>query len=550
MISGLRALARTHGDREAVLVLPDRGDELDRITYGALDLDARRIAAALQRRLEPGARVVLAYPTGIEFVRAFLGCLYAGVVPVPAPLPLSPRSGKQLTRLRGIIASCRAALILAPDGYTELLSETGIPASTAPRGRAEDWTPRAERPEEIAFLQFTSGSVGDPRGVVVTYGALAANTDLIHRHYALPDGFHVGSWLPLYHDMGLIGAVLLPLRFGGRATLLSPTAFLLDPYRWLHMIDVHDVFISPAPNFAYDLCVRRIPASKAAGLDLSRWRAALNGAEPVRAATLAAFADCFAAAGFRPESFSPCYGMAEVGLFVTGTPNDEPPVVSRISAEALEQGAFVPDAAGVPMVSSGPVPDHYRLTIADPGTGEPVDEGRVGEIRLSGPSVAPGYWGQPVFGPELRTGDLGTVHDGQLYLTGRLKELIIIRGRNFYPQDLEYLLGQVDSSFEGGLAAAFSVPAQDEEHIVVVQEVRTDHGDLDGLALKAKAALAELATVTIAGVCLVPPGAIRRSTSGKIRRLHMRKLFRDNTLNATHEELDPVLRRTYRKAPS
>jgi acyl-CoA synthetase (AMP-forming)/AMP-acid ligase II len=544
MIDVVRAHARTQGDREAVRVLPDRPHgEAERLTYAELDDAAIGIAAWLQQRLPSGSRVLLPYPTGVEFVTAFFGCLYAGMVPVPAPLPMN-RSGSQLTRLRGIIAACGVSLILTNAESVESLQSSGVPTEMA--GRADGWKKPELLPDSVAFLQFTSGSTSDPKGVVLTYGSLRANLDFIRDAYGLPDGVVTGSWLPLYHDMGLIGGVLEALLCGGRATLLSPMAFLLDPYRWLEMIDLENVLVSPAPNFAYDLCVRRIPAARAAGLDLSRWKAALNGAEPVRPSTLASFSERFGPSGFRLEAFSPCYGMAEVGLFVTGTPIEQFPVTTTVSASALEQHEFVPDEAGIPLVSSGPVPDHYDVRIAGP-SGEALPDGRIGEIWLSGPSVAAGYWDHPPFGEHLHTGDLGAVHDGQLYLTGRLKELIIIRGRNFYPQDLEEAMAELHPAFSEGLCAAFGVSADGVEHLVIVKEIKPDQPEPAALAKQAKAGLADQAGVAIAGVCLVPPGTVRRSTSGKIRRIHMRELFLRNGLNALIEDLDPALRRAYRR---
>jgi acyl-CoA synthetase (AMP-forming)/AMP-acid ligase II len=551
--------ARTIGDHEAVLVVPDRaGGAADRLTYAQLDEAARRIGAALQDRLERGARVLLCHPTGTEFVRAFFGCLYSGMVPVPAPLPVGRGAG-HLTRLRATADACGAELILTDTEHVEPMRAMGIAAETAPRGDAAGWRPVRPSPEDLAFLQFTSGSTSDPRGVRVTYGALLANLELMRSHYALPDGVRIGGWLPLYHDMGLVGTLLVPLRCGGRSTLLSSTAFLRDPYRWLEMIDTENVFMSPAPNFAYDLCVRRITRDRAANLDLSRWKAALNGAEPVRAATLDAFAERFAPAGFRPEYFGSCYGMAEVALFVTGTPIGQAPVITHVSPAGLERGEFVPDGTGVPMVSCGPLHDRFAVRVVDPGTGRDSGDGRIGEVRLAGESVAAGYWGRPhdpAFGDMLSTGDLGTVHDGQLYLTGRLKELIIIRGRNFYPNDLEAVLGSLHPAFESGLSAAFSVPVGGVEHLVAVQEIGADESgcpdaaELTVLAKQARAGLADHAGVALAGVCLVRRGAIRRSTSGKIRRVHMREVFQRGTLDALCEDLDPALRREYRAGPS
>lgn len=542
--------ARALGDTEAIRVLPYRREgEPDCLSYAGLDAAARRIGAGLQVRLAPGARVLLCYPTGTGFARAFFGCLYAGMVPVPVPVPVNRGPG-HLDRLSGTFRACGASLILTDEDYVAPLRALGISAEAVQPGDAAGWHPVTPRPDDLAFLQFTSGSTSEPRGVQVTHGALAANIELMRGHFALPAGVRIGGWLPLYHDMGLVGTLLVPLWCGGRTALLPETAFLLRPYRWLEMIDQENVLMSPAPNFAYDLCVRRIPPDRVPGLDLSRWKLALNGAEPVRAATLAAFAARFAPAGFRPEAFGAGYGMAEATLFVTGTPLAQEPTVTRVSAAGLERGEFVPHPAGTPLVACGPLHGELTVTVTDPDTGQELAGGRIGEIRLAGPSVTAGYWGRPgdpaFAGGGLRTGDLGTVHGGQLYLTGRLKELIIIGGRNFYPQDLEAALAGLHPAFGTGLAAAFSVPAGDAERLVVVQEVTSAGPGLEVLAKEARAGLAGRCGVTVAGICLVRRGAIRRSTSGKIRRVHMREQFLRGALTVLHEDLDPALRRAYR----
>lgn len=542
--------ARALGDTEAIRVLRYRREgEPDTLTYAGLDAAARRIGAGLAARLAPGARVLLCYPAGTGFARAFFGCLYAGMVPVPVPVPVNRGPGHR-ARLTGTFRACGAALILTENDCVPSLRALGLDAEAVKPGDAAGWQPVTPHPGDLAFLQFTSGSTSEPRGVQVTHGALAANIELMRGHFALPDGVRIGGWLPLYHDMGLVGTLLTPLWCGGHTTLLPETAFLLSPYRWLEMIDQENVLMSPAPNFAYDLCVRRIPPDRVRGLDLSRWKLALNGAEPVRAATLEAFAARFAPAGFRPEAFGAGYGMAEATLFVTGTPLGREPTVTRVSPAGLERGEFVPDPAGIPLVACGPLHGKVAVTVTDPESGQPVADGRIGEVRLAGPSVSAGYWGRPgdpaFAAGALRTGDLGTVHDGQLYLTGRLKELIIIHGRNFYPQDLEEALSGLHPAFGTGLAAAFSVPAGDAERLVVVQEVTSAGPGLGVLAREARAGLAGRCGVPVAGICLVRRGAIRRSTSGKIRRVHMRELFLRGELAVLHEDLDPALRRACR----
>jgi acyl-CoA synthetase (AMP-forming)/AMP-acid ligase II len=366
--------------------------------------------------------------------------------------------------------------------------------------------------------------------------------------------------------MGLIGGSLTSIRYGGTLWLMSPMSFLRDPFRWLALIDRYDIEISPAPNFAYDLCVRRIKPERAAALDLSRWRHALNGAEPVDPATLRRFVRHFEVAGLAPTAMRPCYGMAEVGLLVTGTEAGRISEPVRVDAAALERRQFVlsDGADSHALVDSGPVPADFELLIVDPGTQTPLADGRIGEIWLRGPSVANGYWGQPDVttatfgaytseddGPYLRTGDLGVCHEGNLFVTGRIKELIIVNGRNIYPQDLERRLPMLHPLLADGGSAAFGVPGEGQERVVVVQELRA--ANLDAAAVQAlsdlvKAQLSQYSGTPVANVCFVKRGGVLRTTSGKVRRTEMREQFRTGTLRSEFEDLEPSIARRYRGA--
>jgi acyl-CoA synthetase (AMP-forming)/AMP-acid ligase II len=571
LFQAARENARTIGDQPAVVFVPDGpdGDIHRELTYAGLDRGARRIGAWLQRHCSPGDRVILLYPPGTDFVEAFFGCLYAGMIPVPSPLPGNDgRAG----RLRTILQAADASTILTDSANLDDLStalDQGIvtTATDVPDLADEDaWTEPDLGPDTLALLQFTSGSTSEPRGVMVSHASLWHNLGLIAKTFELGTGLRTASWLPHYHDMGLIGGSLTSIRYGGTLWLMSPMSFLRDPFRWLALIDRYDIEISPAPNFAYDLCVRRIKPERAATLDLSRWRHALNGAEPVDPATLRRFVRHFAVAGLAPTAMRPCYGMAEVGLLVTGTEAGRLSEPVRVDAAALERRQFVLSDGddSHALVDSGPVPENFELLIVDPGTRTPLADGRIGEIWLRGPSVAKGYWGQPDVtaatfgaytseddGPYLRTGDLGVCHKGNLFVTGRIKELIIVNGRNIYPQDLERRLPKLHPLLADGGSATFGVPGDGQERVVVVQELRA--ANLDAAAVQelsdlVKAQLSQYAGTPVANVCFVKRGGVLRTTSGKVRRTEMREQFRTGTLRSEFEDLEPSIARRYRAA--
>ncbi len=408
---------------------------------------------------------------------------------------------------------------------------------------AEQWEEPAADPSTPAFLQYTSGSTALPKGVIVTHGNILHNEAMIRAAFGQSEESVIVGWLPLYHDMGLIGNVLQPLAAGATCVLMPPLAFLQRPVRWLQAIHRYRATTSGGPDFAYDLCVRKVGPEQRAGLDLSSWKVAFNGAEPVRAETLDRFAEAFAPCGFRREAFYPCYGLAEATLFVAGGRLGEPPVVGRFAAAGLERGEAIPSpasrakagcwsAAARPGAGSGSL-------VADPGTGEPLAPGQVGEIWVAGPSVAAGYWSRPeetarTFrarlagdsgqgdGPFLRTGDLGFVRGGELFVTGRLKDLIILRGRNHYPQDIERTAEQAHPELEPGGAAAFSVDVAGEERLVIAHEVGRRFArsgvPVAQVAAALRLAVAEEHEVQVHEVVLLRTGTLPRTSSGKVQR--------------------------------
>jgi amino acid adenylation domain-containing protein len=555
LASLLRGRAGERPGRVAFTFLADGEAEGERLTYGELDRRARTIAAALRESLAPGDRALLLYPPGLEFIAAFFGCLYAGVIAVPAyPPRLNDRSQG---RLRAVARDAEPLAALTTASILTAAAALPIPELAAVRWIATDALEASAielpepDPESIAFLQYTSGSTSTPKGVMVTHANLLHNERMIGEAFRQDEDSVVVGWLPLYHDMGLIGNVLQPLWAGGTCVLMSPVAFLQKPSRWLEAIHRYRGTTSGGPNFAYELCVRRIAEEQRAGLDLSSWRVAYNGAEPVRAETLERFAAAFAPQGFRPEAFYPCYGLAEATLFVSGGEAGTVPPVARLDAAALEAHEARPARPEGPenteearrLVSCGHAWAGQRIVVADPeADSRPASElptGRIGEIWIAGPSVARGYWRNPEAterdfaarlesgeGPFLRTGDLGFLRDGELYVTGRLKDLIIIRGRNHYPQDLELTAERSHPDLRPGSGAAFSIEAAGEERLVLVQEVERRRRDgFEEVAEAVRGAVAREHEVQVHDVVLVRVGTVPKTSSGKIQRSACRALY-------------------------
>ncbi|MFI2612151.1 fatty acyl-AMP ligase [Kitasatospora sp. NPDC018619] len=544
--------------------------------YAELDASARRLAVWLQQRCAPGDRALLLYPQGLSFVRAFLGCLYAGVAPVVAPPAGGDRRQQERTAAVARDAGTRVALTEAAELETLAgwLAESGL-GEVAAAATDDDATFAGVDPREwarpvldassTAFLQYTSGSTSTPRGVIVSHGNLEHNARVLTDSFGFTPAMPTCSWLPMFHDMGLILTLLTPLYLGSTTVLLAPADFLRRPQRWLELISRHRAAITAAPNFAFDLCVRRVTDEQIAELDLSGWLVAVSGAEPIDPATLARFTERFAPAGFRAETFAPGYGLAETTLGVSGTPLDEAPVVRTVDAEALSRHLLLPargDGPSVDVVSSGLVND-FDVRIVDPQTLRQLPDGEIGEVWVSGTSVTQGYWRKPeetdrIFqavtadgeGPFLRTGDLGALDGRRIYVTGRLKEMLIIHGRNLYPHDIERELRAVDELFAFRQTTAFSVRARQEE-VVVVQELRApdlDEPALRDLADRVKAALGEALGVRVGNVVFVRTGQICRTTSGKLQRNRTRALFEANALDVLYESLLPDVRARFRAA--
>jgi acyl-CoA synthetase (AMP-forming)/AMP-acid ligase II len=519
MSLGERVAARAAAtpDRVAYRFLDERGAETRVLTYGELHRLALGVAEALPHR---GERALLAFPQCPEFVIAFLGCLYAGVVAVPVN---PPRRAKVQEATAAVIADCDPAVVLGLTGGPEIAGVPRLDVDALGEGSG------APEPGDLAFLQYTSGSTSAPKGVMVSHANLAANEEMIAAAFGHDAESTVVGWAPFFHDQGLIGNVLQPLWTGATAILMSPMAFVRRPLLWLEIVSRYRAHTSGGPNFAFDACV----AAAARGIpemDLSCWKVAFNGAEPVRPDTVRVFAETFAPHGFAPEAMYPCYGLAEATLIVTGTGRLRGPRILRADAGALGEGRVVgaSDAGRVrELAGSGtPVPG-VTVRIVAPTTGLACPDGTVGEVLVGGAAVAQGYWRNPAAtaetfaGGELRTGDLGALVDGELYVVGRRKDVAIIRGRNHYPQDVEHTVATAHPALQPGAGAAFAVPGPDGERLVVVQEVRREHrraGDPREVAGAVRAALAQEHGLSLAELVVTLPGRVPRTSSGKVRR--------------------------------
>lgn len=556
--NSLHEIVRYHAfsdpSREALRYL--QGSTLDGtvLTYGDLDRAASAVADQLTRTCEPGDRCLLLYPFGPEFIVAFLGCLYAGVVAVPTPLPGRYRHERR--RIHSIAQDSGAVLALTDEAsrsdvldwmHEDQIDGLQVVVTGVVTEQADHREPMTVGRDTLAMLQYTSGSTGDPKGVMLKHGNLLDNIGSINRTFSFDENTVFGGWIPHFHDMGLIGQLLPALVVGSRCIVMSPRSFAYRPHMWLKMIEEFDIDWSPAPNFAYELCCRRITDEQLAKLDLSRWRYAVNGSEPIHAKTLNAFAERFAPAGFRAESFTPCYGMAETAVFISGDP--APPTIITVDAETLEDNKVVEaseDRAVRTLVSCG-VPGEFDVRIVDPAAGYQLPSGAVGEIWISGASVSAGYWNNPdateqtfageldgIDGVFLRTGDLGVLYEDKLYVTGRIKEMMTMHGRNLYPYDVEHELRSAHPQLAGGVGAVFTVT---EEHstdpgMVITHEVKGSRSEdeLRELAIGMKETIAREMGATAACVALLRPGTVRRTTSGKIQRAEMRALFRAGEL--------------------
>ena len=566
LVDHLRWRAQAHPDRPLYTFLPDGETERETLSFGEVDARARALAAHLQTLAQPGARALLLFPPSLEYPIAFLACLYAGIVAVPAYPPEPGRPGPASARIDTIIPEAAATLILTVEStraQAELArtrsdfsaSDISLVIVDATPLPSPDTYRRPEGLEDaLAFLQYTSGSTGDPKGVMVSHRNLMAHQRLSHDVFARKEQCTTVSWLPLYHDMGLIGALLYPLYVGGRLVLMPPAAFIRRPMRWLEAIHRYRASVSTAPDFAYQMCVARATDEDIAALDLSCWKLTVCGAEPLRPETLDDFCARFAPTGFRRETFLPCHGMAEATLMVTGGSHDRVPPIRWFDDASLRTRrvrAAAPDAAGArPHVSCGRPTTEHEICIVDPDDRHLMEEDQIGEIWFRGPSTCRGYWNRPRLtsatfeavrtdgeGPWMRTGDVGFQHQGELFVLGRLHDLIRTERGWLFPHLCEADLERSRRTSGALVIVADPCSPANAQRVVVMAEVRRTHAETEGAALisqiREQFARCE---IPLHEVVLVPPRTIGKTSSGKVRRFRWARLLGDRS--------DAVLSRT------
>lgn len=562
LVSLLIARAQNMPTRSAVTFVSDPGSSSGHValTYESLDRAARTIGSWLYERFSRGDRALLLYSRGIEFVTAFFGCLYAGVIPVPSPKP--GRYQNERDRLGWISHDAQVSVVLTDErslpavaewSRAEGLSDVIVHTTDNNYDDAYLWDPPAMTQEVPALLQYTSGTTGMPKGVLVTQANLIANIDSIASALGLTSEDRYGGWIPLYHDMGLIGLMLPGILRGAGYVQMDQTSFVRRPYLWWQVMDQFDVACTASPEFGYALSADQVTDDQLESLDLSRVSAAVCGSEPVQASVLGCFCTRFSKAAFRPDALVPMYGLAEATLLVTGT-SGRPPSITGIDVPSLEQGVLRCAAPGVPsrdLVGCGST-QGGEVAIVDPRSGEVLTEGDIGEIWLRGPCVAAGYWHKdqlgkdPVFdartrdgaGPFLRTGDLGGWLNGDLFVTGRLKDVLRLHRRTLYPQDVEHELMRRHKDSNALRSAIFTVAGDgDDPHdgasVVVIQEIRGRLAEerAQEITLALERTVTEQFGLPVPTVILVRPGVVQRTTSGKVRRALMRENYVANLLS-------------------
>lgn len=559
----LRWRASQQPEGRAYTFLVDGRKETPPLTYGELDRQARAIGALLQQYGARGERALLLYPQGLEVIAAFCGCLYGGTIAIPVPPPESGRLKRTLPRLRAIVRDAGATFALTTGAILSLIENVRdefpefdrmhwIDTETTDGALAEQWQDPQIAPDTLAYLQYTSGSTAVPKGVMLSHFNLMHHASYLQRACGYESDSVSVTWMPYFHDYGLVEGMMVPLYNGTPCYLMSPFAFIKRPLQWLRNLSQYGATHSQAPNFAYDLCTRKVKAKDLDGLDLSRWQAAGNAAEPINPRVMEKFVETFAPCGFRWETFAPAYGLAEYTLLVSTKPKGERPVIAPLDAAALERDRVVeadPErSGGVRWIAGcGRRVCDTNIAIVNPDTLTRCAGDEVGEIWVSDPSVAGGYWQRQeetreTFqaylrdtgeGPFLRTGDLGFVKQGELFVNGRLKDLIIIRGANHYPQDIEWTVQHLDPALRPDFGAAFSIEDGGEEQLVVVQEVerRTEALEADRLLGDIRQEIAEQHEILVHAIVLARPGTILKTASGKIQRRACRQNFLAGTMD-------------------
>ncbi len=572
LVDALRQRAQDQPDKTAFIYLDQGEVESARLTFAELDRSARNIAARLQTLAQPGDRALLLYPSGLEFVQGFYGCLYAGIIPIPSN---PPRINRSPLRLQSIVNDAQAALALSTPTFMKDLPRRiqQIPELEALHWIDHQdfdslsdpgWQPPDLTPDSLAFIQYTSGSTASPRGVMISHRNLSYNHDVVadgRKRELSPDAVILG-WTPIFHDMGLIMSVIQGVYDANLSVMMSPIAFMQRPARWLEAITQYKATITGGPNFCFDQCSEKVTPQERANLDLSSWKLAYNSAEPVRAQTQDRFYETFAQCGFKYETFYPCYGLAEATLLVSIYGNQKKTLTFPADRAALEEGRIVEadPEGGVNthhLVNCGQPILEVQAAIVDPATQLRCPPGQVGEIWISADNVGQGYWNRPQDtqyyfqamiqdtgeGPFMRTGDLGFIHQGDLFVTGRLKDLIIVRGRNYYPQDFELTVEKAHPALEPGGSAAFGVKVGGAEQLVVVSEIKREYRkspQLDEAIKKIRLAIANDQGIRAYAVVLIRPHSLPKTSSGKIMRTAATQQFLNDELNLIQEWRAPV----------
>jgi acyl-CoA synthetase (AMP-forming)/AMP-acid ligase II/acyl carrier protein len=587
LVEVARYRAAEQDQKTAYTFLINSANQERHLTYRELDRSARAIAAFLQDAEMSGERALLFYPPGLDFICAFFCCLYAGVVAVPTYPPVNRQmmslvepivkdAGPKAILTTSTIASKLKTLLSIQsigekslfrfiskgiDKFFPVFKQLGgkesrvIATDNIDNDLDQMWQSPDLNSTSLAFLQYTSGSTSQPKGVMVSHGNILHNQNLIQDYFRHPKAVVVVSWLPQYHDMGLIGNILQPFYMGGYSVVFSPLEFLKKPLNWLTAISKYRAYTSGAPNFAYELCVRKISAEDKKKLDLSSWKVAYNGAEPIRYSTLENFSSYFAECGFVRSSLFPCYGLAEGTLMVAGGKLQESPVYLTCDKEELKEDRIQTVESGDPaatvLVGSGTAFDRQKVRVVEPEERIQLGDNEIGEIWVSGSSIAHGYWNNPdstreTFqakirnsdeGPYLRTGDLGFLRDGNLFITGRIKDLIIIRGQNYTPSDVEYTVENSHTNLRKGGSAAVSLESDGEEKLVVVCEIRkkVKKAEFEDIVTGILRDISEGHGINASRIVLIKARTIPKTTSGKIRRKMCKMSLLNNKLEIVYQ---------------
>lgn len=551
LVEILRQRAVHQHNKKAFTFLVDAENEELHMTYGELDLRARTIAAKLRQSDVVGECVLLLYPPGLEFICAFFGCLYAGAIAVPC---YSPKMNKPNARLQTIVVDTKAKLALAD---TNIIGSLESRYEHAPEFKEIQWldtstiepeiidqwqVPEIDR-NNVAFLQYTSGTTGTPKGVMVSHENMLHNFQLLKHHFGHHENSVLMSWVPAYHDMGLIGHLLQTVYDGLYLVLMAPAAFVQRPVRWLRAISKYRVTACMAPNFAFDVCVEKISDEQKQTLDLSCWEVAVNASEPVRERTLKNFANAFATCGFHIDRFSPSYGMAETTLFISGVKNNEKFRAFQFDTKQLSERKIenaVGNRKSRTMVGCGVPCKEMDIVIVDPETMTRCSDNQAGEVWITGKSISKGYWKQPALseatfnaylkdtgeGPFFRSGDLGFIHEKEVFLLSRLKDLVLIQGRSYYPQDLEMVLENCHPALEPSSVATFSEKVDGVEKLFVVQELKRTSlrkANHEEIFLNIRQAIAREFGLLVSGIALIKPMSLKKTSSGKVQRFAAKK---------------------------